>query len=390
MKHLTALAAVLALAVLPVAAQQLEINDAGGSLTNAGTNPTVGTPFLVNLTGTISPRVSGSVPNSGFIFAGGTLVNPSTQFPLLNNQWWDLDLGSTQIIGDGISFSTPLAFLFLLNSANVCNFTFSSNSTLNGLQYAFQAITQDPAQAPFGLNLTAAFNYSWSNALIFSGDDTTQIFTTSQGPLTMYGVAYNDIAVCTNGWVKFGSTVATSDLSETVPEFLNGTINITTGVGTPMIAVDWEDLDMANTAAARVTVQELGPGLVEFRWLQGEYFATSPIWGDITLLVDNNGGFPIITMNYTAYAPVTAPNEGLVGITDGQLGGVGIGPDIGADIVTAGVVNPYGPTGINYLSYFQNFDGTGGFGNPPASPIDVGGTTITWIDASGFGDWAIF
>lgn len=372
---------------MSLGAQQLEVNDPGGSLTNAGTNPTVGTPFVVNLTSTFSPRVSGSVPNSGFIFAGGFNLGYSTCFPILDNQKWDLDPPCTVIIGDGISFTTPLAFLYTLNANSVNNFSFTANSTLNGLNYAFQAITVDPTHT-LGLNLTALIEYSFTNSLSFSGDDVTQVFLPTTGHI-FYGNTYTALSVCSNGFVRFGNFTST-DLTETVPEFLNGTPGSTTGVGTPVIAVDWEDLDLGNTPAARVTVVETAPRVTVIKWMNGEYFPTSPIWGEITLTVDTCGLTPVVTMDYTSYVNFGTPLEGLFGISDGQVGGAGVGPDIGADLVVAGVVSAYGPSGVNFVSYFQNFDGTGGFGNPAASPVDVGGTIINWIDATGLGDWFIF
>jgi hypothetical protein len=385
MSRLALFLCVCALTLTPCMAQQLELNDAGGSLTNAGTNPTPGTPFKVTAGSPVNFRVGGN-PLVPFILLTGNLATTSLQIPLLNNQAIDLDLNGIIVLGDAIGFTGVMPFGYFFTGANgQSNWSFPTTPVFDGVTVAFQAITQDPAQAPFNLNITAACAYGITSDLDFTGDDAVQTFTIPSGAYNFYGALRSQIAVSTNGWVKFASTTNT-DLSETPAEMISGMPG-GAAPAAPIVAVDWEDLDLANTPAAHVTVHEDQPTrTITVQWINGEYFSTSPIWGTITLTISENSGFPIVLMDYTAYAPAVAPSEGIVGISDGNVAVVP-GPDTQANLVSAGAVVPFGPNGTDFVTYFQSFDGAGSIA---AEPIDVGGLIMTWTDVSGSGDWLVF
>ena len=71
----------------------------------------------------------------------------------------------------------------------------------------------------------------WNNQ---SGDNADDVVTVDLPfPFTFYGIEYNEISICSNGWVSFGETQMRSFRNYTLP-----------GVGgpSPIVAVFWDDL----------------------------------------------------------------------------------------------------------------------------------------------------
>jgi hypothetical protein len=380
----------LAFASVSVSAQQLEVNDAGGSLTRAGVNPTPGSPFTLFQPTPIDFRVGGA-PNSGYILLLGQLDNPSTFIGFGINQYLDLVQASAQVIGDGIGFTGPLpGQWFVTNNTGVSNWSIPTNQAMAGQSFAFQAIVSDPTLPPLNLNFTAAAEYAISPLtllLSFNGDDVAQQ-ANSVNPYFIYGANRTGFQVSTNGFVKLASTgTPQNDRFEGVTTMINGTPGASAAA--PLIAVDWEDLDMGNnTAIQAVRVFEDVPNKVlTIEWVNGEYFTTSPNWGTQRIIITDISGFSQIELDYTAFSPAVAPIEGLVGVSDGNTG-VPAGANVQADLITAGAVNPYVSTG-DFETYFQNFDGTG-TGSVPAEALDTAGHTITFVDTTGNGNWTVF
>ena len=68
-----------------------------------------------------------------------------------------------------------------------------------------------------------------------NGDDVTTI--NLPFPFTFYGETYNEISVCSNGWISFGETDMESFRNYTLPG---------PGGPSPMVAVFWDDLKTTN------------------------------------------------------------------------------------------------------------------------------------------------
>jgi hypothetical protein len=381
---------------LPCAAQQLEVNDAGGSMTRGTVNPIPGCPFNVSpSSGVIDFRVGGGA-TSGYILVMGPLAATSTQIALLDNQYYDISIPGTTVIGDGIGFTGSLPpALFVTNALGQSNWNIPANPLLTGIQLAFQAIVFDAAHT-LGLNFTAAINFSFNagggagvpaGVLIGSiqGDDVGfQANLTT--PITFYGTAYSQLNIASNGYVRFAAGTGSS-LGETTASFMAGTPG---GVAAaPMIAGDWEDLNMivANGGVAQC-YEDTTPGSerVTVRYLNGNYYG-GIVFGTLDIIIDinaNGAGGARGTLDYGGYNPATAPSEGIVGVSDGNNG--------------SGVNTQFdffqfcpNPTVQGYLStqgetIFQNFDGTG---STPAEAIDVGGHQIVFDDLTGTGTWFV-
>lgn len=393
----------LAFAVATATAQQLELNDAGGSLTRSGTDPVVGCPFPVSANGSVDFRISGA-PSLPYILALGSLAGTSTQLPLLNNQYFDLDLATAVVLGDGIGGSGLLpSYLCATNGNGVSNWSFPANPGLVTATIALQAITTDFAQPPFNLNITAAAAYTFVSAPTpitpagvqvgtnLTGDDAFQVFTTTSS-YTIYGAARTQFAVSTNGFIRIAAT-GTSDLSESSAEMIGGTPGALAAA--PLIALLWEDLDMGNNLVTQSVqcFEDTTSGVLTFVWNNGEYFpSTTPNWGQVACRITNLGASCQIELDYSAYNYQVSggtPSEGIVGVSDGNVGGAA-GANVQADLINICTV-PFTSSG-DFQTYFQNFDGTGGVGTPAAQPIDVQGLILTFIDTSvtGSGNYVVF
>jgi hypothetical protein len=393
---------VAAAALSSVPAQQLEVNDAGGSLTRASLNPSPGCPFVVDPnTGTIDFRVSGGV-GSGYILTLGVLAGTSVQYGILDNQYFDLATSSVIVVGDGIGLTGPLPpALFVTNALGNSDWSVPANPLLNGATLAFQAIVFDPAHT-LGLNITAAAAYYFGtkatgtpNAPLgtqisaFAADDGANVITLAT-PITFYGTAYSQICVITNGYIRFasgptGTGLANASYLESNAEFVAGTPS--GAAAAPMIAVGWEDLDLSAPGMVQV-YEDTTPGAerVTVRWGNGIYYLGSA-FGTMDCIIDINGngaGAPRITLDYAGYVWTGAPSEGIVGVSDGLAAS---GADVGVDYFC---YSP-NPAWQGYVSspgetIFQNFDGTGA---TPVQPIDVAGSMIIFDDIAGNGTWLL-
>ncbi len=371
----------LCLILAPVTAQQLEPNSPGGSLQSNGVDPTPGTPFLVPPNGAMNFEVGGNA-NAGYSLVVGQLATTSITDPLLNGQFFDLDLATAALIGDGIGgTSTGLpASLFFLNVNGVSSWAIPANPGILGQKLAFQAVVFDAAQPPLNLNITAAVEFDIQNVTILTGDDSFTSFSLLQ-PYPLYGQTYNQCFVSTNGWIKFGGAPTFSDLSESTSDFLSGNIG-NAGMGSgPVVAALWEDLDMGNgNPGQQVIISESSPGLLTVTWQNGDYYPSTP-FGTVVATIDVTAGVPQITLDYMGYTAALPPTEGIVGVSDG---GVAMAVANEVDLVQMGVVVPTG--GINPAeTIFQNF-GIGAF----PEPVDLAGTVLNLVDTSGTGQFTLF
>jgi hypothetical protein len=386
MKSLVFAFALVVFAAPRLSAQQLEANDSGGSFQSQGVSPLAGQPFRVPIGSTIDFTVSGNAV-APYILLTGVLATSSLQIPALNNQYVDLDINSVFVLGDAIGFSGALpAYYFVTNPAGVSDWSFPANSILDGVTLAFQAIVADPALPPLNLNLTAAGAFSISSDLFIEGDDNSGVFTIPSGPYTMYGQQFSEITICTNGWMLFGQNYSSASFQNNF-DFLNGDPGYVFQPG-PLVCADWHDqiteyLPFSYTRAH----EDIATRTLTVQWINGAYYPNfgGPYWGNITLIIQQGGGLPIVTFDYTAFAPAPAPlARGIVGISAANLGP---GSVIEQDLVTAGSFNQIAPTATGFMTWFQNFDGSGATN---AEPIDVPGLIITAQDVSGNGDWFVF
>ena len=381
MQKFTLFLVALCLILAPATAQQLEPNSPGGSLQSNGVDPTPGTPFLVTPNGTMNFEVGGNA-GAGYSLVAGQLATTSITDPLLNGQFFDIDLNTAALVGDGIGgTSTGLpANLFFLNGNGTSSWSIPANPGLLGQKLAFQAVVFDAAQPPLNLNITAAAEFDFQNVTLLTGDDSFVSFSLLQ-PYSLYGQTYNQCFISTNGWIKFGVAPFHSDLSESTADFLSGNVGGAGAGSGPVVAALWEDLDMGNgNPGQQVIINEATPGLLTVTWQNGDYYPSTP-FGTVIATIDVTAGVPQITLDYMGYSAMIPPTEGIVGVSDG---GVAMAVANEVDLVQGGAVVPTG--GLNPAeTIFQNF-GTGAF--PEA--VDLAGTVLNFVDASGTGQFTLF
>lgn len=369
MKHLICLAIALAIAV-PLGAQQLEPNTPTGSLLVNGSGPTgFGMPITVQFNQSVTLD-TGGLPGSAYTLLYGNLLPVSIP---LGPEFLDIDFLTAGAIVDGLGlgYGGLPPFLGFLDPTGASRFVFSLNANAIGQLVGLQGAVVDPG-SPLGLNLTGAPEFSVipippvNTTLI--GDDVLGTYSLAN-PISLYGMASQDVQISTNGWIMLGNLATFSDLGENSANFLAGTVGGSPG-GMPVVGVIWEDVDMGNPVPGQqVTIMELGPGMLSVTWVNGDYFPTTP-FGTVSCLIDN--GADSVTWDFTGYTNPAPPTEGLVGLSDGgSLAAVGVEIDLAiGGAIGYGAANPV-------ESVYQNF-GTGLF----PEPLDLGGLIMTCIGTS--------
>lgn len=354
-------------------AQQVETNDAGGSL--------VGTNCFYSPSSTLGLTVSGA-PNAPIILVLGQLATNSVPTDASQAEWFDLNLaGFLYVVTDGFGGS-GLPFFNHTNPLGSVSFAFGANAGVN-VPFAFQAVVADPG-APFGLNFTKAQPFmpipvDLSTGTLLVGDDSATNFSLTN-PICMYGTSYSQIRVSTNGWISFAGAGNTStDLSESTTEFINGQPG---GIGTaaPLVAVLWDDLDVANIAGQQgVTIEEIAPGHVRVAWINAHKYPDEPL-GTFYCDIDSSAGVTTITMVYDpCLGQESVSVRGLIGVSAGS----GAANVNAVDLATGGMVNSFGPVG-SAATIYEDF-------NPGGTNPDVGGATLTFLDVGGCtGDFFLF
>lgn len=370
MKHVICLAVALAIAA-PLAAQQLEPNTPGGSLTINGNGPTgYLSPIAIQFNDSVAIETSGAA-GAPYTLLYGALLPTSISF---GSEILDIDPVTAGGVVDGLGLGygggLPPFFGFL-NATGVATLGFSLNAAAIGQTVAMQAAVLDPGAA-LGLNLSGAPEFNVipippvSTTLV--GDDVLGTYALA-APLSLYGQATQDVQVSTNGYILFGNGGTFGDLSESVTELLAGTAGGAPG-GQPMVAVLWEDIDMGNgVPGQQVDILELGPGLLSVSWTNGDYFPTTP-FGTVSCLIDN--ATDSVTWDFSLYTNAAPPTEGLVGISDGGSASA-VGVEI--DLASGGSIG-YG-AGNPVEAVYQDF-AVGAF----PEPMDLGGLVMTCIGTS--------
>ena len=242
---------------------------------------------------------------------------------------------------------------------------------------------------PLGLALSQAvqINAPGSQVSTFSGDDDHQVFNLAN-PIVFYGQVFSSVAVSTNGWIKFGSSVTHDDASPSANDFVNGTMGGITQA--PGIAVLWADLNMANRPTSMVQVTEDYVGnTLQVDWIDGDYFWPTITFGNVTCIIDTSGstGVPVrVTLDYTAYVATSPPSDGITGVSAGDPT---LAIATALNIASAGAVTPYTSL-FPVETLFQNFDGTGSVVPPvPVELFDLGGLIVTFHDATANGQFSM-
>ena len=112
---------------------------------------------------------------------------------------------------------------------------------------------------------------------INDGGDNLDDVTTISLPFTFtfYGIDYNEVSVCSNGWISFGETDMTSFRNYTLPG---------PGGPSPIVAVFWDDLKTTN-----------GGEIYAFHDEQNNSFIIE--WSNLRTFLSNTQTFQIILYN---------------------------------------------------------------------------------------------
>lgn len=376
----------LASCVAFATAQQLEVNDATGTLTSLGQNPTPGAPFVVNVNGVMFLEVRG-LQNQPFVLVGGQLATTSTQIPAAANQWFDLDLATAFVVGDGINGSAgflPAAF-FATNANGVASFVFPATTALLGQTLAFQGFVSDPTQPVVPLNLTAAGSYVFSAAQSFNGTGHAS-YTFPSGAYSIYGQAFTNLTASSHGWVRLGGGAVSADPGRDAVRFVNGTVGAgVTAVSAPILAPAWMEIQGSGST---VTIEETAPGRTEIVWSGGSVLDVSgPTlvpYGSFSCAIDTTGPTPQIVFDYTNAtimsfgSPPQSSGHPIVGISDGGTASANV---VVHDLVSGGMVVPT-PLVAQPTAIHQDM-------LSPIEVFDLNGHVLTFTDQTGTGAFVL-
>ena len=216
----------------------------------------------------------------------------------INSNNFEIDISQNTINGNVISvpvsFSTSNGFtmesVFQLNIGQV-----SVNDPLGPDAYGYYIY--DMGDTDYDL----APEYDWieidpdlggdGQALdVYDNGDNLDDVTTINLPFTFtfYGVDYDRVSVCSNGWISFGDTDMTSFRNYTLPG---------PGGPSPIVAVFWDDLKTTN-----------GGEIYSFYDSQNDYFVIE--WSGMRTFLDNSSvqSFQIILYN-TSWQTFTGDDE---------------------------------------------------------------------------------
>ena len=189
-------------------------------------------------------------------------------------------------------------------------------------------------------------DYDWIEINPDLGGDGDEINVSDQGDngddsdiinlpftFTFYGIDYNQITVCSNGWISFGRTEMTSFRNYNLPG---------TGGPSPMVAVFWDDLMTTN-----------GAEIHSYYDSQNDHFIVQ--WSDMRTFTDNDlQTFQIILYNSGAFTSTGDDEMKLQykvfnNTSEGEypVGNEG-GPVIHGQYSTIGIEDQTGNIGLEY------------------------------------------
>ncbi len=391
MRSLSLLLFILPVAMLPLAAQEVNttlasINIDGSPLSVIGMGPITATGYTDS---DISVNMRG-MPGTPVVMLVGSYSAGANQLPVYGFNLDILAYGpnqdySSNIYLDGYSFPSPgtwtdqtgnLTFIANLvactaqpNGSTICNLPATMNRT-------FQAITNDPTNAPWNVRSTAAARLTMVNGyklFALSGDNSTLYNFLGGFQFPFYNGTYGSCYVSANGFVSFGGTDN---------GFPNPSVGSTRS-GVRRIMNYYSDLVPETSATQPKIYAQMftDNGMRRIRIVHSRLAefsnTTGPHGGEC--IISENGDISVYVHPYNAQGSINT----VVGITPGGnldpgggAGATSYGRDLSQDVVG-------GPTvlGIN-KSAFELFDLGSTF---PANPLDLAGFNapngITYIRA---------
>tara|TARA_Y100001970_G_scaffold8767_2_gene10173 strand:+ start:1141 stop:5640 length:4500 start_codon:yes stop_codon:yes gene_type:complete len=170
---------------------------------------------------------------------------------------------------------------------------------------------------------------------VYDGGDNQDDVTTIPLPFefTFYGVDYNEVSVCSNGWISFGSTDMVSFRNYTLPG---------PGGPSPIVAVFWDDLKTTN-----------GGEIYSYHDVANDAFIIE--WSNLrTFLSNSTESFQVILYNTGNETP-TGDDEIKLQFKDFNNTSIGDypvgnynGPVIHGQYSTVGIENHLGNDGLQY------------------------------------------
>ena len=179
----------------------------------------------------------------------------------------DLTFSSDFLIWEDVNFATLSCDVEILTSSDIINGSIFNVPVRIYSDYSFEqivnlsivvgeiSITDPLGPDPYGYYIYDEFDvdydlapsYSWYEIAPQQGGDGYQLDINDNGnnqdesttidlpfEFTFYGIDYNEITVCSNGWISFGETDMESFRNYPIPG---------TGGPSPMLAVFWDDLE---------------------------------------------------------------------------------------------------------------------------------------------------
>ena len=342
-------------------AQQLETNDAGGTLLINGSATPNGSPAIIPANGNVDVTIQGGDSLPLAFFAGS---RASTSFcpPALSGECLDLDMSAPLYeIANGFTGS-PFGFL---NSNGSVLYSIPVHA-VPVCDFGFQSIVSDPGIPPIFVNLTAAGMIQTGGAgMQFAGDDSFQSYDFCS-PVNVFGNAYSRMYISTNGWIKFGGVPVFSDLTESNADFLSGNVGGSGSNTGPVIAGLWDDLNMTGNADnSFVIVTPISSTLTRITWNNVRYFGSSQNIGTFFVHVSSDG---TIDKDYSGMNLLNPATRGLVGISAGDTSCQGAVQPL--NLFSGGSYSSSAAGNfLNCQGYSQNFNP----GNPFSETFDLGG-----------------
>lgn len=377
-------ALLVAVVALPAVAQQQEINTPGGWLQSGGVDPIVGSPFLISPSNGSIDFTVGGTPGAPYALFAGPLAANSIPLTTVANQFFDLDLAGTTIVGNGIAGGGALPdFLFVLDSQGTSSWSFPVSPSAVGLSVALQAGVFDASLPPFNLNFSAAAEFSVDSRFVLSGDETAD-FTFPSGPYPMYGSSFSSVSVSTAGYLVFGGGAApTSDFNVSRASFLSGSVGAAP-MPAPVVSVMWNFALLFGGSGSEVVVEEIAPFVTRIDYNNPIDFFTGALVGSYSCTLDASSGAMTITMDFTNLVSYAAAATGLTreicGVSDGGTSGASI---LELDLATGGTTNPVSPSSSSCV--FQEF----GSSSAIMENFDLTGVVLQFVDVTGAGDFIL-
>ena len=230
----------------------------------------------------------------------------------------DLELATHAFFLDGTgAFTPPTPLTPFLRTNAVGDYTFSTTAavpvgTSLGLQMGFF----NPSY-PLGLATSQAYD-----VMIVSATTTTTYTLPDDGfmshtltvPVSYYGSSYNNLNICSNGYVTFNT--GSGDFTETEAEFFDGWNT----PPNPGVALYYSDLNRgaAASGATYVVSENLLTNNVKVEFVNQNHWSSQEPAGNFSVEF-GSAGSGSVELDYAGFIPATtATDDGIIGVTDGD------------------------------------------------------------------------